>query len=121
MGIENIVSRMYKQTAVYWGSPVNDGFGGKTFAEPIEIQCRWENKKELLKDVQGNEIVATSIVYVLQDMDEQGYLYLGLLDDFDSPIDINNPKKIDNAYEIKRFDKLPSIKGNEFIRKVYLK
>jgi len=37
---------LLRQTAVYWGSPVNDGYGGKTFAAPVEVQCRWMIKQE---------------------------------------------------------------------------
>jgi hypothetical protein len=123
MGIEDFIVKKCKQTAVYWGDPVEDGYGGMSFGSmyPIEIDCRWENKNEIFKSSNGKEYTSRSIVYITIDLDEQGYLYLGSLDDFESTQDLTNPKIIENAFEIKRFDKSPSLnKVAEFIRKAYL-
>jgi len=122
MGIEDFMKRTCNQTAVYWGDPVDDGYGGETFGSryPVEIDCRWEDVKEVIQDAQGNEIVSRSRIYVLEDVDEEGYLYLGTLDDLDSD-ELENPKKLNGAFKIKRFDKIPSIRGsNEFVRKAYI-
>lgn len=123
MGIEDFIVKKCKQTAVYWGDPVEDGYGGMSFGSmyPIEIDCRWEDKREVYTTSDGRELVSRSIVYVTIDLDEQGYLYLGNLDDFESSQDLTNPKTIENAFEIKRFDKSPSLnKITEFTRKAYL-
>ena len=120
MGIEGYISRLCVQTAVYWGSPAEDGYGGKTFADPVEISCRWENTLEVIRDAFGNEIVCRSGIYVTQDVEEQGYMYLGTLDDLDSDEEAD-PTTVDGAYEIRRFDKTPSLRAtNDFLRKVYL-
>ena len=44
MSITNFILRMSKHTAVYWGSPQEDGYGGRTYAQPVEIQCHWQQK-----------------------------------------------------------------------------
>jgi hypothetical protein len=146
MGIESMISRNCKQTAVYWGTPINNGEGGFTFADPVEIQVRWENKLQLITDNTGNEIVAKSVIYTTQDLEEEGMLCLGTIaeldliagaeitvddeeitvDDEDVTVDdeggsiVSNPKQIEGAFSIKRFDKTPDLKGTEFIRKAYL-
>ena len=120
MGLENFISRLCVQTAVYWGSPVDDGYGGMTFADPVEISCRWEDTLEVISDAKGNEVVSRSAIYVTQDVDERGYLYLGTLDDLDSGEEAD-PITIEKAYEIKRFEKIPALRRtDDFLRKVYL-
>ena len=118
--MEGFIARLCVQTAVYWGSPVEDGTGGKTFADPVEISCRWEDTLEVITDAQGNDIVSKSAIYVTQDVDEQGYIYLGTLADLDSAEEAD-PTTVDDAHVIRRFDKIPTLrKTNEFLRKVYL-
>jgi len=120
MGMESFITRLCVQTAVYWGTPVEDGYGGKTFADPVEIDCRWEDTLEVISDADGNEIISKSAIYVTQDVDEQGYLYLGTLDDLDSGEEAD-PTTVEGAHIIKRFDKVPALRTtNEFLRKVYM-
>ena len=33
--MDSLLTRFANQTAVYWGSPVDDGYGGKTYADPV--------------------------------------------------------------------------------------
>jgi hypothetical protein len=120
-----MIIRNCKQTAVYWGNPVNDGMGGFTFDDPVEIACRWENINEIFIAPNGDELVAKSIIYVLQDVDHEGCLYLGTLDDLlesdGESIGELVPSEIEGAQIIKRFDKIPVLGSTtEFLRKVYL-
>lgn len=122
MGIEKFIKKICVQTAVYWGTPVPDGYGGYIFDDPVEILCRWEDKVELIDRVGerlGEQIISKAQVLVTQDLNEQGYLYLGTLNDLDS--DTSNPKEIKGAYMIKWKTKIPMIRSTtEFVRKVYL-
>lgn len=121
--MDSFMTRVCKQTAVYWGSPTQDGYGGLTFDDPIEIDCRWEDVVQTVTMLgasrQSVEIVSKAQIFVLEDLDEQGWLYLGNLIDLDND-ERADPKLVDGAYEIKRFDKTPSMKANEFVRKVYV-
>lgn len=141
-----MITRTCKQKAVYWGSPTEDGFGGKTFADPVEIACRWEDMQQIVTDAKGNEITSRALVFVLQDVDEEGMLYLGTLAALDIILDelltadnvditadnetitadasiapLPNPMTIEGAYIIKRFQKTPALRNTtEFLRKAYL-
>ena len=64
MGIANLLTRTCTQTAVYWGTPVDDGYGGRTFADPVEISCRWEDKNQKLTASNGEEFISRSRVFV---------------------------------------------------------
>lgn len=122
-GIEKVTARFCVETAVYWGNPQNDGYGGFAFDTPVEIPCRWENKSEvnigwLSSGHPGNSFECKASVLVTQDVDLQGYLFLGTLSDIDIAL---NPIDIQGAYPIHRFDKIPMVrKKDEFVRTAWL-
>lgn len=119
-GIEDFVKDVCVQTAVYWGNPTPDGYGKMTYDAPVEIACRWDNVSKLITAANGDQIVCSAIILVTQDVDNQGMLYLGTLDDLDSAQEAD-PSTVEGAYEIKRFDKTPMIfETDEFVRKAYL-
>ena len=131
MGIQSLLTKHCKQTCVYWGSPLADGEGGFTFATPVELACRWEGKVQIVKDddAKGGEIESVAVVYVLQDVDEEGYLYLGTLNDLEALEDSSenssggwfNPMVVDGAYKIKQFEKIPALGSTtQFVRRAFL-
>jgi len=118
MSIEQFISRACAQTLVYWASPTDDGYGGSTFSDPVEISGRWEQVQEIVKTKDGEEVLSQARAWVTQDLDEGGYLYLGELDDLDSaPV----PTDVENACRILAFSKVPSLGQTDvFIRKASL-
>jgi hypothetical protein len=127
MSIVSNISRMCKQVAVYWSPNGEDGYGGKLFNDPIEISCRWENKEQLIQLADGNYISSRAIVYVLQELETEGVLVLGTLDDLDmddsndSSAAWDNPLIIDGAYNIKKFEASPVLgRTDEFYYKAWL-
>ena len=126
MSFSSLLNRTCKQTCVFWGSPNEDGYGGQTWADPIEIACRWEDKEQLIRQDDGIEISSRAIVYVLQDVDLEGMMYLGTLDDLYDIADssagaLSNPKEFDKTYVIKKFEKSPALGSTtDFVRKVWL-
>lgn len=112
-----LLTKNLTATAVYWGTPASDGYGGRTFADPMEINCRWEQKQELFIDATGQQQISRAVVYLDQDVDLGGYLYLGILDDLDSaPI----PEDVAGSYEIRGFSSIPSLRGDMNKRKAWL-
>lgn len=121
MSIEDVVSRFCVQTAVYWGNPTKDGYGGYTYDEPVEISCRWEQEVDVYTPRQGVQYFSNAKVMVTQDLDVEGYLYLGSLSDLD-PNDERDPEKINGAYKIAIISKIPMVKKtDDFVRIIYLK
>ena len=114
----SIITRMRKQSAVYWGSPVSDGVGGWTWASPVQITCRWEDSIVEFKDETGQLQLSKAVVYVDQDVDLDGFLYLGTSASL--PSDDSDPTVIAGAYRILRFDDLPNIKATEFLKTAYV-
>jgi hypothetical protein len=126
MGITKTIQRFCVQTAVYWGNPQNDGFGGFTFDDPIDLEpptngVRWEDKTQLAVGANGAETGSDAEVLVCQDLDLDGYLYLGSLDDL-SDDEKADPMTVDGAKQIISKEKIPMVKSTtEFVRKVYLR
>ena len=118
--IEKFLLKLSVQTAVYWGAPVVDGYGGFTYSTPREIPVRWDNVSEVVSTAKNTEYVCKAKVIVNEDLAEQGYLYLGALTDL-TEAQKADPKLVDGAHEIMRIDKTPMIfKTDEFVRTVYL-
>jgi len=126
MSIGAIIERNCSQLCVYWGNPKNDGRGGYTFDEPVELACKWEEMKQLVTDSKGNTITSRATVYLTIDVEEEGMLYNGTLDDIydeyeSSSNAIDDPRKIKGAFVIKKFDKIPALGSDSvFLRKAYL-
>ncbi len=104
---------MLNQTATYWAKDGEDDFGNTSFSSPQTIECRWEDNSEMFRDDNGNEVMSNAVVYVNKDLELEGYLYLG-------DNDANDPTTLDNAREIRKFEKMPSVDGSEYQRKAWL-
>lgn len=120
MGIERFISTVCMQTAVYWGNPQPDGYGGLTFDEPVEVSVRWDTFTEVMTANNGKEFTSRAKILITQDVDPEGYLMLGSLADIDSG-DLDDPRNVEGAWWIRRFDKISMIKStSEFVRIVYV-
>ena len=119
-----IITRMRKQTCVYWppgsdetGGVDYDDYGQPLYASPYVISCRWEDVIQEFVDAKDETVFSQAIVYVDRDVKLRGVLMLGTLSDVS---DMDNPKENEGAWEIRRFDKLPNLRNTEFLRTVYL-
>jgi len=120
----SIITRMLKQKAVYWppgseetGGRDYDDYGKPVYAQPVEIDCRWEDVNEEFVQASGERVAAQCVVYTDRDVRIRGVLMLGTLPDV---LDSLNPKANPNAWEIRRFDKIPNLRNTEILRKAYL-
>ena len=120
----SIIKRMRKQKAVYWAPESAesagddfDNYGQPQVTDPVVIDCRWEEVSEEFIDAQGTRQISRAKVYVDRDIIVGGILMLGVLGDI---TDESNPKENENAWEIRRFDKLPNLKATEYLRAAIL-
>ena len=120
MSIIDFVEDVCVQVCVYWGTPTPDGYGNETYAEPVEIMCRWDSSTKLVTSAKGEQFVCVAEVMVTQELDIDGILYLGSLDDLELS-EQDDPKSILTAYRIKQFSKTPLFKStDEFVYLAYL-
>jgi len=121
------LTKFLNQTAVYWATPAPDGFGGHTYAVPVEVKVRWAVKQErFLSGAMGGlgaaigggieEILSTAVILAEQDFEINGRLFLGTFLDLTSD---ELPESV-NALTIKGFNKIPTVKADQFLRKAWL-
>ena len=120
----SIITKMLRQTAVYWALASGDDVGTDDFGQPIvtasdpvEIQCRWEDDNVEFIAADGTKQLSRAVVYVSEDVALGGILMLGTEDDITDAVNI---KENAGAWEIKAFGKLPNFKATEYLRTVYL-
>lgn len=84
--IERLIQKFAVQTAVYWGNPTPNGYGGFTYDPPREIKVRWDDSQKLTSKNgtpprdQGN-ITSDSVLLVTEDLDINGLIWIGTLND----------------------------------------
>jgi hypothetical protein len=125
MGIESFIRKVCVQTAVYWGNPKPDGFGGMTFDYPIEVMVRWDFTQRAVLNQQGIEINCDASVLSPEDLEREGMLFLGTLDDLwnestTSSGGLSDPKNFEGAiYSILKVEKVAMPKKTTFAVKTY--
>ena len=69
----------YTQAATYWPPTTINKFGEHSFGTSIiQLKVRWEEKTEMFLDRDtGKELISKSVVYLNEDVAENGFLYLG--------------------------------------------
>jgi hypothetical protein len=92
---------------------------GRTFDTAVELSVRWEERGDLFVDGAGQERTSRAVVFISQDVDLGGYLYLGTLASLDSSEGVD-PFELTEAYEILQFSKIPDRSGTVFVRTVWL-
>ena len=112
-----IITTMRRQVCVYWAFSSFDDYGQPTWIAPVEIECRWEDVHEEFIDANEQRQISKAIVYVDREMTVGSVLMLSALD---SGVDEDNPKQNDNAYEVRRFERLPNLKNTEILRTAIL-
>ena len=110
-----IISKINKMKAVYWPPGTVDAYGRPSMGTAVQLDVRWEDKHEQFLDANGEDQISNSVVYVSADVALGGYLWLGEL--ASKPAD---PKLDKDAYEIRKFEKLPNFKATEFLRTAML-
>ncbi len=106
------------QIAVYWERGAPDGYGGHGWEDPVEIDCRWELVHELYQDAFGEQRTSNGKVFLGQDIKPGDFLYLGDYDDITSAS--GSPASMEQAFEVRRFDKVPDLAGTEFLRRAWV-
>ena len=112
----SIIVKMRRQKAVYWvpGKRLPDGRA--TWADPVVIDCRWQEDNQVYRGTDGDEHVAAATVYTDRDVELDGAL---LLSDTAPTTDKNDPLK-HGALLIKQFGKIPNLKNTQVLRTAYL-
>jgi len=131
MSLKSQLRRVLNQKALYWAPLGNNQFNEKSYASPVVVKVRWEDKREEIINASGTRVISNSRLYMGSDVVEGGFVFLLLggakppstMTDQDLINSVPNrldPTQLENAREIYRVEKLPDRKVTEFLRTVYL-
>lgn len=132
-----IIKKMLKERAFYWEPIGSDENGRAIWETPIEIKCRWEDSAEEYMDRLGRSQTSNAMVYVDRELKEGGFLWyapfvtLHFDDCCESLLTFDNcepvvfgpkpdPVANQDAWEIKRVFRLPTLSARQFVRRVAL-
>lgn len=101
------------QTCTLWVVTGVDGYNRPSFAAPVQIPCRWEDRTEKIQIDVGVEVLSHTRVFLGQDVALGDYLSLGTKSSVD-------PHDESATYRVQQFRKTPSLDGLSFERKAYL-
>ncbi len=93
------------QKAVWWSVTGKNRYGEPTVAAAVEICTRWEIGNKESKDNADTTVEIHSVVTVDRDVEVGDILRLGAKIDLPSPVD--------DLREVRKFRKIPNIKGRE--------
>lgn len=96
--------RNLHQKATYWAPNGRDLFNNMTFLSPVTIDVRWEDVSEVYISRLGKEEVSRSRVFSAENVELEGYYYLGISSAAD-------PTLVDNAFEIKAVKRTPDLRN----------
>lgn len=127
-----IIKTMRRQRCVYWPLGGEDDQGQRLYGTAVELQCRWVDIQEEFLDYQGNTALTRAKVYVDRDVEILGVLWLppknikiGEGEAISQLTSRTQPFTNNDAWEIRRFDKLPELNPrkddpNNTLRTAYL-
>lgn len=127
-----IINTMRKQTAVYWppttdqyGQIIVDEFSHETFLAPIELTPTngtgvfWKRKVELFTSAGGEQRMSKAVVFTGIDIKEGGMMMYGPISAVPNGL-LNDPRRIPGAARVELFVSIPTLGGDQFVRKAYL-
>lgn len=108
------LARAMRQTCTYW-TPTGDTdiYGKPIWSAPVQLPCRWENNQSQIVSKTGEEVVSKARVYLLVDINVNGYLYLGETTEAD-------PTKVKGSEDIQAVGTSPDLRNVEQLTTVYL-
>lgn len=105
--------RNMNQDITYWKPTTADVFGKKSFEMPKLFKGRWEDRNEMVFDKTGQEVMCKTRIFVCEDVDLDGYIFLGECYEPD-------PLVTQGAFEIRQIAKMPDLRNMRTLTTVYL-
>jgi hypothetical protein len=99
------------QAATYWPPTGADAFGTTTHGTAVAIMCRWQDRAVLFRDIDGQEMTSSAIVYPDRALAPRGQIALGT--HAGTPLAAG-------AKEVRQAGTSPDLDGDEVLHKVWL-
>lgn len=104
-------TRGLRQTATVWPPGPRTATGGRTYGDPVSIQCRWQDDAVLFRGPNGEELTSSAVVYVDRVLEIGAKIVLG---------EETGSEPVQLAREIRQVGQSPSLRATQQLNKVYL-
>jgi len=128
--IARVVLRFTKQVLVYWEKIADDQYGKPTFAQPIEVNVRWEDKEQEVISPDGRKIWSKAYILLIQPLLVGSWVWLGSINQnplhptdawlTQLPTYPNLPTVNQGGREVRLLRTTPDIKNQSTIYEVFL-
>jgi hypothetical protein len=107
--------RVFPHTITHWPNNGPDGVGGIDWGTPQVHQegGLWSDSTKLFRDAEGRETSSEAVVDLAFDVEAEDMIAQGDQSGF------TDPNMAPNAKQVKRFDKVPSIRNLQYERIAY--
>lgn len=119
MGLATQIAFRTGQKAVWWKRTGLTGTGAPIFEDPVEISVRWEFRSESYMSADGESRTSLAVVYPDREISPRDLLRLGTLAELNDPLPENWASNSE-VHEARRCDKIPNMRGTEYLKVVYL-
>jgi len=102
------------EAITWWQVTGSNGYGGFTFAAPVVIEGRWEDKQVRFMSHEGEELTSVALAYIDTDVSSGDFLARG--DESGNAL----PEDATEAHRIEKYDKVPDLRLVEVVRKVMM-
>ena len=109
----SLTDRNLKQKATWWSKSGVDVGGDPSFAAPVVINVRWEDRNGVFTDSRGRERKTRSRVFTDRIVVEEDYLFFGTSTS-------TSPEALKGAYTVKDFKRTPSMRASDFLNRALL-
>jgi hypothetical protein len=103
----SFLTMFLNQTATLWVLTGTNEFGEPSFAAPVPIPCRWEDRTSYIQDAEGNQVPSRSRVFLDRAVKTGDWMMLGTSA-------VADPQSVDSAYRVMDFRKVPSLDAQDF-------
>jgi hypothetical protein len=107
------VTRNMPHDITYWDPNGHDRYGKTLFQAPVHLKGRWEDRTEVVMGKNSQDVTSRSRVYLVQDVDLDGFLFYGISNDAD-------PTILDGAFEIQMTGKQSDLRDLKQLSVAYL-
>lgn len=126
----NVIKRFTKQKLVYWRKIASDNFGQPTYAEAVELKCRWEDTQKEIILPDGRTVLSKGYILLASNLEVGSLVFLGTID--------QDPKHLDRPYwkglpnypkpptvllggrEIMKSNATPDLNATSFVYEAYI-
>lgn len=114
-----MIEILLTEDLVYWPASAKDGFGDETYSTPYRLKGRIEDKVQVVRDAEAEEVTSMAVAYIEDVVEVNGWLWRGDFEDLTAS-EKADPKTVEDARRIIRYGSSSSVDGLLTIRKAYL-